>query len=549
VQSADTSLWVEDLSAVWQYIGSLKLSSAAEMKRFLYDHPDELVRCRALVRYCDMNQAALALFGISDICEIQEKQFLYLRLDSVQFFGEVLIAILEGQPGFQGEIEIYNTNGFQKKVLLAITGIKGGEDLPSRLSVSCTDITYASRKINETREIVFFLDKMSLYVKSPFISWDPSGTIIVSNQPLSDLTGLHRDKLIGKKIHAIFPDEHSDKIQDLIRNAEACVEWEGVIIPFTLQTGQLREVLWNSTLVTNSSGEPVATIAQGLDITGQHWAIDYLKRYIIELTQKNDELEEMRSQLEESNQNLDKNERRRTKEIEELLKQKDEFITQIGHDLKTPLTPILAITSVLVKKESDPKKKAYLEIVSRNAIHLHALLTSVFRIAYLNKAYMPRIGTKIPVFQMINELIINFEFEIMKKRLTVENLIPDTLYLYINPIDFDTIFGNLLDNAIKYTSPGGNIRLTGDEAYDGMSVTIIDSGIGLLPEEQNRIFDKFYKGDPSRHNTQSYGLGLSEAKEIIERNGGCIRVESEGKDKGSSFVLFFPASNQIRGSN
>lgn len=548
MQSADTSLWVEDLSIVWQYIGGLKLSSAAEIKRFLYDHPEELVRCRALVRYCDMNQAALALFGISDICELQEKQFLYLRLDSVQFFGEVLIAILEGQPGFQGEIDLYNTDGSQKKVLLTITGIKGDEDLPGRLSVSCTDITSASRKKNETREIVSFLEKMSLSVKSPLFVWDPTGTIIVSNQPLTNLTGLHRDKLIGKKIHAIFPDE-PDKIQDLIRNAEACVGWEGVVMPFTLRSGQLRKILWNSTLVTNSSGEPVATIAQGLDITGQQWAIDYLKRNIIELTQKNDELEEMRSQLEESNQNLDKNVRRRTKEIEELLRQKDEFISQIGHDLKTPLTPILAITPVLLKKESDPKKKAYLEIVSRNAIHLHALLTSVFRIAYLNKAYMPRIGTEIPVFQMINELIINFEFEIMKKRLTVENLIPDTLHLYINPIDFDTIFGNLLDNAIKYTSQGGSIRLTGNEAYDGISITIIDSGIGLLPEEQNRIFDTFYKGDPSRHNTQSYGLGLSEAKEIIERNGGCIRVESEGKDKGSSFVLFFPANNQIRGSN
>jgi PAS domain S-box-containing protein len=538
--------WSEDLSKVWKYLNDMKSSGISDFRMYFIDHPEDLVRCRSLIRYYDMNNAAFSLFGISDLHVLQEKQFRFFIPESLFVFGDMVNAFLDGETEFQGEMEICDLSSARRTISLSASKISEHTQFPDDVRILCTDVTVRNQNAKEKQDTLFFLEKMSVYANTPLMVWDCSLTVVVYNAALAHLTGMNPDQVIGQKITVLFPEEYLDKIQKLIRKAEEGVEWEGVIIPLTQKTGQVREILWNSAQVIDSSGRPIATIVQGLDVTEQRWAIEYMERYIAELTNANAELEKMRYQLEESNHNLDEKVRSRTNEIEKLLKQKDEFITQIGHDLKTPLTPILALIPVLLNKESDPKKKMYLETVNRNASHLHTLLTSIIRMAHLNKSYRPRTGTEIPVYQMITELIINFEFEILKKRLLVENQVPDDIRIWINPIDFDTIFGNLLDNAIRFTAQGGNIRITGDETDMGVTVTITDSGIGLNHEDKNRIFEKFYKADSSRHDGKSFGLGLSITKDIIERNGGFIQVHSEGKGKGSSFNLVFPNMKRIR---
>ncbi len=110
----------------------------------------------------------------------------------------------------------------------------------------------------------------------------------------------------------------------------------------------------------------------------------------------------------------------------------------------------------------------------------------------------------------------------------------------MSPIDFDTIFGNLLDNAIKFSNTGGSITFQGERTEKGIIITIRDHGIGLLPGEEEHIFEKFYKADSSRHDGKSYGLGLSITQKIVERNGGIIQVKSDGRNTGTTFTLIFP---------
>ncbi|PKL59691.1 MAG: hypothetical protein CVV33_06520, partial [Methanomicrobiales archaeon HGW-Methanomicrobiales-4] len=237
---------------------------------------------------------------------------------------------------------------------------------------------------------------------------------------------------------------------------------------------------------------------------------------------------------------LDEKVRTRSKDIEELLKQKDEFITQIGHDLKTPLTPLLSILPVLRKKEEDPKRIEYLDMAIRNASQIHDILINIIHLARLNKSYFPNTGTVLPIHQMIEEIVINFEPEILKKRILVDYRIPADLWIRINPIDFDTIFENLLDNAIKCSFTGGTITFEGEKIEDSIIIRIRDTGVGLLPMQKDQVFEKFYKGDSSRHDGKSYGLGLSITQKIVEKYGGMIKVESEGSNLGAVFILTFP---------
>jgi PAS domain S-box-containing protein len=399
----------------------------------------------------------------------------------------------------------------------------------------------------EERDIFSFVERMGFFINAPFFAWNSAEYLIEVNQNLSQLIGEDRIRLVGKDVYNLFSKEYAVKVRELIGDPGDVTWDQEIIIPVRQKTGQLREILWTPARIPDSSDRTVATICQGLDITEQKWAIDYLNRYISELTRKNDELEGMRARLQLHNRNLDENVRKRTREIEELLKQKDEFISQISHDLKTPLTPILALTPTLLKKETDPKKKRHLETIERNATHLHTLLTGIIRYAYLNKRYMPRRGIELSVYQMIEELVITAESKILKKHLQIENQIPRQIKLEINPLDFDTIFGNLLDNAIKFTGKDGIIRVSGEESDGEIRITMTDTGIGMDPLEMRRIFNPFYKADLSRHHLQSQGLGLSVTKDMVEQNGGTITVESQGKGRGSSFIITFRQENRSGG--
>jgi PAS domain S-box-containing protein len=537
------AVWEEDFTRSLAYLLKLRKKGIHNFREYFTDYPEELITCLKKSTISRVNPNSHVLFQISDDEELIKYRFRFFSLDSLSVFKELLVSVFEGSKEFSGELQIITKQGIRREISIFASVLPFEESSIKKVLMFCVDISDINKRQMEHKRIICFLIEYCQYLNIPLIVWNCAHEIEVCNSSFAHLTGLSANTAIGKNIDVLFPSHHQENVQQLIKMAEEGVEWEGVTIPVKEKSGQVRDILWNSAQVTNSFGEVIAFLTQGQDVTEQRWAIDYMKRYIAELIANNEELQTMRDQLEEINQNLDDTVQRRTQEMEELLTQKDEFITQIGHDLKTPLTPILAIVPVLIKKEQDPKKKNYLEVVNRNAHHLQALLTSIIQMARLNKTYVPRGGTLIPVSQMIDELVVNYEFAILKKRLHVMNEVPDTLNLWISPIDFDTIFENIIDNAIKFTGPDGVITFFGKESDEGIFLRITDSGIGLLPEDRVRIFDKFYKADPSRHDGTSHGLGLSITQTIVERNGGIIRVESEGKDAGTSFILYFPNRN------
>ncbi|NLV26710.1 MAG: PAS domain S-box protein [Methanomicrobiales archaeon] len=273
------------------------------------------------------------------------------------------------------------------------------------------------------------------------------------------------------------------------------------------------------------------------DITERKDVEKHLMKYAAELEQKTLELDAMRTQLLDMNRELDIRVRRRTLQIEELLRQKDEFIQIIGHDLKTPLTPLVAILPHIRKKISDPEIGELLDNSIEDVGTIRKLVTTILELAKMNSLYMVSDIQELYVKDMIDHIISDHAYLIHQKSLEISTNISEELSLMMSPMHFETIAGNLIGNAIKYSYIDGKVIIQAKDFKDNILMSIQDFGIGIEKEHINRIFEEFYRADNSRHERGSHGLGLAIVKRVVEMYLGNITVSSEGTGKGTTFQI------------
>jgi signal transduction histidine kinase len=235
---------------------------------------------------------------------------------------------------------------------------------------------------------------------------------------------------------------------------------------------------------------------------------------------------------------LEKKVKERTADVEKLLKQKDEFISQLGHDLKTPLTPLNILLPIVKEREQDPQLKELIEVIFNNINYMKNLVIKTLALARLNSPNTQLSLQDIDLSIQIRD-ILNLEIPLFQgKNIIFENNIPVNTVVQIDLLQIRELFDNLISNAVKY-SQENEVKITFDaeQMDDFIVVSVKDTGIGLESDQIQHIFDEFYKVDYARHDLQSTGLGLSICKRIVEKHGGRIWVESQGKGKGSTFFF------------
>ena len=282
------------------------------------------------------------------------------------------------------------------------------------------------------------------------------------------------------------------------------------------------------------------------DITERKEVEKHLLRYANQLEQKTLELDAMRTQLLDMNRELDRRVRSRTTQIEELLRQKDEFIMQIGHDLKTPLTPLVAILPYIRKKISDPEILELLDVSIEDVKAIRKMITTILELAQMNALYSLSDLQQINLHEILDQIISDNAYLIHQKSLTVKNEIPESYTVMMSPMHLETLMGNLIGNSVKYSYIDGTIMISASEQIGSIRIKIQDFGIGIEPEVLPRIFDEFFKADSSRHDRDSHGLGLAIAQRIIDIYGGSIRAESEGVGKGTTFSVNLKKNPPVR---
>ena len=260
------------------------------------------------------------------------------------------------------------------------------------------------------------------------------------------------------------------------------------------------------------------------------------------LEQINKDLTTAREELNVLNKNLEKRVQERTQEVEKLLKQKDEFINQLGHDLKNPLGPLINLLPILEEQENDAGKKEMLTVLHRNADYMKNLVVKTLDLAVLNSPTTKFSIETMNLFKEVSQIIDNKKILFDEKRVGISNTIDPSLRVRADRLRLEELLTNIFENSVKYSQDGCTIAVKAERTNAMVKVSVADTGIGMTREEIERIFDEFYKADSARHDIQSTGLGMSICKRIVEKHGGSIWVESPGPGKGTTVYFTLPAA-------
>ena len=222
---------------------------------------------------------------------------------------------------------------------------------------------------------------------------------------------------------------------------------------------------------------------------------------------------------------------------------KNEFISNITHELKTPIATVGVAIEALKSFNAihDPKKtKEYLDISSNELQRLGLLVDKVLKLSMMEKKEIAVNFEKVNLAEVVEEVVTSMRLQIEKYGATVTVSRDGDLFLDADRLHLESVVFNLLDNAIKYSKGKADIGFTLTGNNNDVALCIEDNGIGIEPEYKNRIFEKFFRvPQGNTHNAKGYGLGLSYVLHIVQEHGGKISVESQ-PGIGTKFTINFP---------
>jgi signal transduction histidine kinase len=227
---------------------------------------------------------------------------------------------------------------------------------------------------------------------------------------------------------------------------------------------------------------------------------------------------------------------------------KSKFVSLVTHELRIPMTSIRGYTDLLRQNAVGPVNEQqlhFLDIIRNNVDRMSSLVSELSDISRIEAGRMKLEPAFISLSGYIDEAVQNLRHKLEEKDLALETSIPvDLPEIYADPTRVVQILINLLSNAWKYTPQGGRISIRVMPYPPGVKIEINDTGIGISPEDQSRLFTQFFRSeDPFVREQQGWGLGLFITKRLVEMMGGEIGVRSQ-LTEGSQFWFSLPAQKQ-----
>ena len=219
-----------------------------------------------------------------------------------------------------------------------------------------------------------------------------------------------------------------------------------------------------------------------------------------------------------------------------------EFVADVSHELKTPITSIMGYADTLLEGEyDDATKTKFLNVIASEARRMAKLVTDLLALSKYDTNKNKIEKTEFDLGELVKKCQEKLQIEIDKKHHKVENLVTANVPLvYADKSGIERVVLNILSNSIKYTKEKGTIKIYVGFVYNDAYIKIIDNGIGIPEEDLSRIFERFYRVDKARsRELGGTGLGLSIAKEILNQNNGSIDIKSE-VGKGTEVVIRVP---------
>jgi signal transduction histidine kinase/DNA-binding response OmpR family regulator len=253
-------------------------------------------------------------------------------------------------------------------------------------------------------------------------------------------------------------------------------------------------------------------------------------------------VEERTDQLAAANKELEL----RNREVEHATQLKSKFLASMSHELRTPLNAIVGFSDLLAEQapgQLNPKQLRFVQHIKQGSTHLLQLINDILDLSKIEAGQLEFRYEDFEIKDALPEVLSTIRPLAMAKNITVNEISTSDLSIYADRVRFKQVLYNLLSNAVKFTPKGGRIDIETYNKAKMVQVSVLDTGIGIRPEDHALVFEEFRQVEGSTNAHEGTGLGLAISKRLVEEQGGTISLESE-LGKGSKFTISFPIGEQ-----
>ncbi|PRD48429.1 PAS domain-containing sensor histidine kinase [Sphingobacterium haloxyli] len=448
--------------------------------------------------YIHLSEEARKVLGIEEECFQIEDILERCCPEDVKHIEQLMHQCYKDASGhsfeFIGSIRNVKDNQF-RCIKLHVAIYLNGNNVPDRAVGTILDITDAKAVEKKGAELAAIV--RTSY--DAIVSKSLEGEVMTWNAAAERMFGYSAAEMIGHSILKIIPQDRKDEenyILSRLRKGETVEHFE---TKRRMSNGNLLDVSLTISPIKNSKGEIIG-----------------ISKIIRDITDK-------------------KQEERR----------KNDFISMVSHELKTPLTSILLYAQVLDKKSEKNQQIVAPEMVKKIEVQAKKMITMIGDFLSLTRLEEGKIHLRFDIFELftlINEIVDDAALLNVSRRIKVVGDNPVKIYADRDKIG--QVLTNLVSNALKYSPAGGEVTIGCERKNGKLKVFVSDQGIGISKAEQRNLFQRFYRAnDEACRNISGFGIGLFLVSEILQYHGSEIHVESE-KGRGSLFFFFIDEFKQ-----
>ncbi|MBM4064373.1 MAG: response regulator [Planctomycetes bacterium] len=409
-------------------------------------------------------------------------------------------------------------------------------ELVSRHQKAKTDmeesLTYLQGMLNDSQDMI--------------ITTDREGRLVKYSKGGERILGYRADEVIGCKVSEFYVNKmERTNILKTLHEKGAVYNYETKLLK---KDGSPVDISLTISVLRDKTGGIIGTVGISKDITEE-------KRLREELKKKNEELEELTENLEDKVFERTKELEKINRELSKANEMKGRFIANASHELRTPLHSIIGFSEILLQKtfgDLNEKQQRYTNTIYTSGKHLIHLVNNILDLAKIEAGKMELSHQTFPLKTTIDEVLMVLKPLAGKKGIEPKIEMSSEVDCFTaDKIKFKQILYNLLSNAIKFTPEGGTVginieKVKGNkeilpwalESQRLLKVSVWDTGVGIRPEDREKIFEEFEQLDPSK-STEGTGLGLSLTRKLVELHGGQIEVGGT-YGQGAIFNVYLP---------